>query len=75
MQTLHVKDRKPGFPFTTTGPSQHFTEAGKGTLDWPAIWAAATADGVRQFFVEQDTTEIPPLDSLKISYDYLSTHI
>jgi sugar phosphate isomerase/epimerase len=75
MQTIHVKDRKPDFPFTTSGPSSHFTEAGKGTLDWPAIWAAATADGVRQFFVEQDTTEIPPLDSLKISYDYLSTHI
>jgi len=76
IQSLHVKDRKPGFPPSTSGPgSQHFTEAGKGTLNWPAIWSAAWADGVRYFFVEQDTTEIPPLDSLKISYDYLSTHI
>lgn len=77
MQTIHVKDRKPGFPSSTvTGPTaQHFTEVGHGTLNWPAIWAAAEAAGVRYFFVEQDTTEIPPLQSLQVSYDYLKSHI
>ena len=75
IQTIHVKDRKPGFPPSTQPGPQHFTEAGNGTLDWPAIWAAAYADGVRYFFVEQDTTEHPPLESLQISYDYLKRKI
>lgn len=73
LQTLHVKDRKPGFPpSTNTGPgSQHFTEAGGGTINWEAIWRVAETAHIPYFFVEQDTTEIPPLDSLKISYDNL----
>lgn len=70
IQTLHVKDRKPGFETSTvTGPSaQHFTEVGTGTIDWKAVWSAAQAAKVPYLFVEQDTTEIPPLESLQISY-------
>ncbi len=68
--TLHFKDRKPGVPASTVldKAAQHFTEIGTGTLDWPAIWNYASAAGVRYFFVEQDTTEMPPLQSLAISY-------
>jgi hypothetical protein len=44
---------------------------GAGTIDWKAIWSAAPAAHVPYFFVEQDTTEIPPLQSLKINYENL----
>lgn len=73
IQTLHVKDRKPGFPPSTIldHNAQHFTEVGKGTLDWKSIWDYASSIGVRYFFIEQDTTEIPPLDSLRTSYTNL----
>jgi sugar phosphate isomerase/epimerase len=73
IRLLHLKDRKPGFP-----PSQqlddaamHFTEVGSGTLDWKAILAAAERNRIDHMFVEQDFTDRPPLESLRISFDYL----
>lgn len=73
LQSLHFKDRKPGFPPSTVlgKDAQHFTEVGTGTLNFPAIWNAGSAVGIKYFFVEQDTTEIPALDSLKISFTNL----
>jgi len=73
IQTLHFKDRLPGFPPSTVegAASQHFTEVGTGTIQYKAIWNAAQAMGVPYFFVEQDQTTIPPLQSIKISYDNL----
>jgi hypothetical protein len=35
------------------------------------VLRAATAAGVQHFFVEQDQTPGDPVDSLKISYQYL----
>jgi sugar phosphate isomerase/epimerase len=72
LQTLHFKDRKPNVPISATpGAPAHFTEVGTGTIDFKAIWAAASALQIPYFFVEQDQTEIPPLESIKISYDNL----
>ena len=70
MQSLHLKDRKPNAPTSTdTGPgSQHFTEVGTGTIDFPDILRLAGEYHVPNMFVEQDRTEIPPLESLAISY-------
>ncbi len=70
---LHLKDRKAGATTSLqTGPgSQHFTEIGNGTLDWRKILPLARNEDVRYMFVEQDTTERPPLESLRISYDNL----
>jgi sugar phosphate isomerase/epimerase len=70
LQTLHFKDRKPGVEVSTVPgkTSQHFTEIGSGTLDFPAIWNYASSIGIKYLFVEQDTTEIPPLESLAVSY-------
>ena len=69
--TLHLKDRKAGVPVSVEpGPqSAHFTEVGTGTLNWKKILPLAKKEGVRYMFVEQDITELPPLQSLKISYD------
>jgi sugar phosphate isomerase/epimerase len=70
VQSLHLKDRKPNVPTSTdTGPaSAHFTEVGTGTLDWTTILRLAGKDHVPDMYVEQDQTEIPPLESLQISY-------
>ena len=71
IRLLHLKDRKPGFP-----PSQqlnpadeHFTEVGAGSIDWKKILDAAQKYGVEYYFVEQDETERPPIESLRISYN------
>ncbi len=70
MQSLHLKDRMPGFPPSTdTGPaSAHFTEVGTGTLDWVPILRLAGRDHIPNMYVEQDQTERPPLESLQISF-------
>jgi sugar phosphate isomerase/epimerase len=73
LKMLHLKDRLPGFPpsFVMNQDSAHFTEVGHGTLDWKGILAAAQALGVEHYFVEQDQTSIPPMESLRKSYAYL----
>jgi len=68
---LHIKDRKPGWETSTDvddkpGP---FTEVGRGIIDWKPIFAAASA--VKHYFVEQDFCDRPPLESARISYEYL----
>ena len=70
---LHLKDRKSGFPFSQTldETAEHFTEVGNGTIDWRAILLEAKKNQVRHLFVEQDSGERPPLDSVRISYKNL----
>ena len=70
---LHIKDLNAGNPPTTDFDSRVglFTEVGRGTIDWKRIFAAAPEGGMNHFYVEQDRCEIPPLESIKISYDYL----
>ena len=73
VRMLHIKDRKPGFPFSNdmNDSSAHFTEAGKGSINWPAILAAAEKLQVEHYFIEQDHIDGPPLESLRTSYNYL----
>jgi sugar phosphate isomerase/epimerase len=73
IKLLHLKDRKPGFPpsFDMGEPSSHFTEVGAGTIDWKDIIPAAEAIGVHHFFVERDSGDLQPFDSLKVSFDNL----
>ena len=74
MQSLHLKDRKPGVPVSLElGPgSAHFAEVGAGTLDWPAILRLAARNRISNLYVEQDETDRPPLESLQISYTNLA---
>lgn len=53
--------------------SPKITEVGMGNLDWEAITAAGEMAGSRYAVVEQDICPGDPFDSLKISYDYLTT--
>lgn len=60
---IHLKDMAPG--------SRTFAEVGQGTLDIPAILSAARATGAQWFVVEQDVCQRPPIESVRMSYEYL----
>jgi sugar phosphate isomerase/epimerase len=60
---VHLKDMAPG--------SRTFAEVGSGTLDIPAILNAARNAGAQWFVVEQDVCQRPPLESVRMSYEYL----
>lgn len=70
---LHVKDMKPGTTPTTDimKGGDAFTEVGRGVIDWKRIFEAAPEAGVKHYFVEQDRCDGPPIESAKISYEYL----
>jgi hypothetical protein len=70
---LHVKNKPEGIPvqFNETVPAGAFREVGNGVLNIAGILGAATDNGVKHFFVEQDQTPGNPVGSLRQSYDYL----
>jgi sugar phosphate isomerase/epimerase len=71
---LHIKDMRPGFPHTTKPlhvTRNPFTEVGRGIIDWRRIFAAAREGGLQYYMVEQDECNRPPIDAVKISYNYL----
>ena len=70
---LHIKDLKTGISPSTEFDARMglFTEVGKGVIDWKRIFAAAPQGGMKYFFVEQDYCEIPPLESIKVSFEFL----
>lgn len=61
---VHVKDLdRPG----------HWTDAGKGTVDWAGIFAHRRQAGIRHYFVEHDFDEPgDQIASITASYEYLS---
>lgn len=60
---IHVKDMDE---------KGDFTEVGRGTIEWPAIFAKLKDAGIYYYFVEQDISP-HPLQSLKMSLDYLKS--
>jgi sugar phosphate isomerase/epimerase len=73
VRLLHLKDRQAGFPTSQVldESAGHFTEAGNGTIAWRPLLALAQKLGIEHYFVEQDESDKPPMDSLKISYAFL----
>jgi sugar phosphate isomerase/epimerase len=73
VQLLHLKDRLAGFPPSVVMDqnAEHFAPVGEGTLDWRSILHAASANGIRHMYVEQDLGPPPPLEALRISYENL----
>lgn len=73
---LHLKDKAPGIAtqYNENVPKQTFKEVGNGSIDFAAVLAAAKKTGIKNFFVEQDQTPGDPIDSLRASYKYLSSH-
>jgi len=70
---LHIKDERKHYPPTATGPTPAaaFAPVGKGIINWKRIFKAAPRGGLKYYFVEQDDTELPVFQAIKISYDYL----
>ncbi len=62
----HVKDMD-------NTEKKEFTEVGNGTIDFKPIFQNAKKAGMKHFFVEQDVCKRNPLESIKISFDYLKT--
>ena len=73
IKMLHVKDEKPGYPASIGGGGAPTTEVGKGKVDWKAVFEAAKGAKIQHYFVEQEPpfSEMPPLEAIKVSYDYL----
>jgi sugar phosphate isomerase/epimerase len=71
---IHIKDRKPfsGFTYEPDAHAAHFTEAGSGTIDWKTDLGEARRLGVKQFFVDQDGSDLPVEESLRANWKYLS---
>jgi len=72
-RVIHLKDRTAGAPIGyEMGPSaEHFTELGKGTIDWPKLIAQAKRQGIRYAFLDQDETAGPVVESMSESFAYL----
>jgi len=70
---LHLKDRRGRFPPSQelNKAAEHFTEVGNGSIDWNKVLTVAERLKIKHLFVEQDESERPPLESLKISYGNL----
>lgn len=70
---VHLKNVAPGIGkrYNEGVPRTAFREVGDGVIDIPAVLKAATATGVKHFFVEQDQTPGNPVDSVRKSFDYL----
>jgi sugar phosphate isomerase/epimerase len=66
VRLLHVKDR-------AAGPVPRDAPAGEGTLDFPAIIAAAREVGVAWYIAEQDEPR-EPLEDISSAYRYLESH-
>lgn len=71
---LHIKDMKdhPAASHTLDAKMGLFAPDGQGTIHWQRIFAAAKVGGMKHYFVEQDYCEIPPLEAIKASYEYLT---
>lgn len=65
LKRVHLKEKsKPG-------EKAKNTELGRGTIDWPAVLAAAAEAGTEWYLVEQNCEDRSALDSIRISYEYL----
>jgi sugar phosphate isomerase/epimerase len=78
IELLHIKDLVPGYHVSTTLDTEDKdtnAEIGSGSIDWKALFATAGRYGhVRHYFVEHEGKMAhPPLEALKISYNYLQT--
>jgi sugar phosphate isomerase/epimerase len=70
---LHIKDMKANSIASQELDAKMglFAPVGRGTIDWPRIFKAAREGGMEHYYIEQDYCEQPPLEAVKLSYDYL----
>jgi sugar phosphate isomerase/epimerase len=61
---VHVKDMDDT-------AQKGFTEVGNGIVDFRRVFAQSHLGGIRHYFVEQDETKGPAIESIRESYRYL----
>lgn len=73
VKLIHLKDRTPGAPtgFELGPGAEHFTELGKGSIDWPKLLMQAKWQGIRYAYLDQDETAGPVMESMAESFAYL----
>ena len=64
---LHLKDLK------RLEQGHTYSEIGNGNLCFKEILKLAENLGIEQYVVEQDVCPADPVDSLKVSFDYLKS--
>lgn len=69
MGVMHFKDMR------IVKDEQQFAEIGQGNLEWDTIIRAAIKAKVKYGAVEQDRFTNDPIESLKVSYNYLLTQL
>lgn len=72
---VHLKDMAKG---TTMGPSaarasnEASVALGKGTIDWPSLFAAARKAGVKKYYIEDESPNAPL--QVRLTVRYLNAH-
>lgn len=66
MGVMHLKD------FVICDDEVRFAEIGRGNLEWDKILEVAAESGVEYAAVEQDCHTDDPIESLRVSFDYLA---
>lgn len=66
---IHFKD------YGIRNDAPYICEIGRGNIDYLAVSKYLSENGITNFVVEQDTCDGDPLDSLRISIDYIKTEI
>lgn len=64
-ELVHVKDMD-------ASPQQQIVDVGRGTIDFPRIFAQRQRAGIQHFFVERDNAGRSAIASAQVSYDYLA---
>jgi sugar phosphate isomerase/epimerase len=68
---LHVKEVRKDLRTAVDKLKSQTTEVGSGKIDWQQLFGAMDPARIRHYFVEQENFERPPLDAVRISFDYL----
>ena len=68
---LHVKDVTKDARIAVDRMQPETTEVGSGRIDWKKVFKAARPKRITHYFVEQENFDRSPLESVKISFDYL----
>jgi sugar phosphate isomerase/epimerase len=75
IELLHIKDLVPGYQISTTLDTEDKdtnSEIGAGSIEWKKLFETAKHGHVKHYFVEHEGKMAhPPLESLRISYNYL----
>jgi sugar phosphate isomerase/epimerase len=68
---LHVKDVRKDMRTMVDRIQAQTTEVGSGKIDWKHVFKAMEPARIAHYFVEQENFDRPPLEAVKISFDYL----